>query len=104
MSSGWPHQNVPIYFSTKSLMTASNEIAPNVSDSIDKIAKSFNLFSVDIADFKYFFILLRYEKDLSEDALVIAMVLKILKAISMVHSEICLPDFVHVSTYTFPSK
>ena len=60
-------------------MTVSNEMASNVSDSIDKIAKSFHLFS-DIVDLKGFFILLRHEKDFSEDVIVIATVLKILKA------------------------
>ena len=63
-------------------MTVSNKIASNVSDSIDKITKSWNLF-FDIVDFKEFFILLRHEKDLSEDALVIAIVLKILKNIAV---------------------
>ena len=42
-------------------MTVPNEIGSNVSNSIDKIAKSFNLFS-DIVDLKNFFIHLSQEK------------------------------------------
>lgn len=70
-----------IFFATKFLITSSNEIEFAVSDSIDKIAKPFNLLS-DILEGKYD-ISFKHENERFEEQLLTSIDLQIHKTISI---------------------